>query len=222
MSTSRESNVAVSFYNIHSIITRGLQVSIENIQGARQQGFQDEHRRAGLFQYIRALASVVNSHHLTEDEIAFPYFQKLLPDVPFDQLTRWHQEMDGMLAEITLVLDKCEQNVQPETNLGGLENALASLNESWHPHIKMETDTFITKVDGLIPEEEQLRLIRQFSEHGQKIALPPELTLPFLLYNLPPQDRQVFSREIPAEVLQHLVPVVWKARWEAMTPYLLA
>jgi hypothetical protein len=43
-----------------------------------------------------------------------------------------------------------------------------------------------------------------------------------MLYNLPVEDRKVFSQGIPAEVLQNLVPVVWKEKWESMTPFLLA
>jgi hypothetical protein len=32
----------------------------------------------------------------------------------------------------------------------------------------------------------------------------------------------VFSQGMPAEVVQYLVPVVWKEKWEPMQPYLLA
>ena len=33
MSTKQEANIAVSFYNIHNIITRGLKVSLGNARG---------------------------------------------------------------------------------------------------------------------------------------------------------------------------------------------
>jgi hypothetical protein len=42
-----------------------------------------------------------------------------------------------------------------------------------------------------------------------------------LLYNLHEQDRQVFSQGMPAEVLQNLVPIVWKDKWASMAPFLL-
>jgi hypothetical protein len=74
MSTPQESNIAVSFYNIHNIITRGLNVSIDGVQGALQNGFQDDGSREGLFNYSRALSLVLVAHHLSEDEIAFPFF----------------------------------------------------------------------------------------------------------------------------------------------------
>src|SRR5512136_74405 len=200
MSGQQESNIATSFYNIHNIITRGLRVSVENIQAAQEHGFPDPSRREGLFNYIRAFSSVLNSHHLTEDEIAFPYFKPRLPEVDFDVFIHYHQLMQGLLDEIHSAVEKCAKLDQPGNELKSLERPLLQLNEEWPVHIQHETDDFITKVDALIPVEEQLMLIRRFSEHGQKNALPPELTVPFVLYNLPPEDRLEFSRDMPAEV----------------------
>ncbi len=221
MSEQHESNLAASFLNIHSIITRGLKVSIESVQGVLQHGFQNERYREGLFNYIRALSSVLNSHHLTEDELVFPYFRDKMPEVPFDILIRWHQEMVEILDEIKLGVEKCEKNEQLETSLRELENALTKMNESWQPHIQMETDDFINMADALIPVEEQLRLVRLFAEHGQKLASPPYLTVPFMIYNLPVEQRKVLLMWMPADVIQNLVPIVWKAKWESMQPYLL-
>jgi len=70
--------------------------------------------------------------------------------------------------------------------------------------------------------EEQLKLVRLFGEHGQKNAVPPHLTVPFMLYNLPVDERKVFSQDMPAEVIHNLVPIVWKEKWESMTPFFLA
>ena len=222
MSKQQESNIAVSFLNIHSIITRALRVSIDSVRGFSQSGFKSEGSREGFFNYIRALASVINAHHLTEDEIAFPYFRDKLPEAPFDSLNATHQEMVHILDEIKLAVEKGEKNDQLETELRNLENALTRMNDMWHPHIQIETEQFINKADALIPVEEQLRLVRLFGEHGQKHAVPPYLTVPFMLYNLPVEDRKVFSQGMPAEVLQHLVPVVWKEKWQSMTPFFLA
>ena len=92
----------------------------------------------------------------------------------------------------------------------------------WHPHIQIETSAFISKADALIPVEEQLKLVGQMAEHDLKIAVPHPLTVPFMLYNLPEEDRAVFSQGIPVEVVKKFVPVTWKEQWESMTPYLLA
>jgi hemerythrin-like domain-containing protein len=222
MSNQQESNVAVSFFNIHNIITRGLRVSLESVQEVIQRGFQDEESQEGFFNFIRALTSVMNAHHLTEDEIVFPYFRDKLPEAPFDSLTYYHHLMVLILDEINLAVGKCANKDQLETELMNIENALARLNEEWPYHIQPETDEFINKADALIPVEEQLRLVRLFAEHGLKNAVPHYLTVPFMLYNLPLEDRMIFSQEMPAEVIQNLVPVVWKEKWESMTPFLLA
>lgn len=221
MSETQASNIAVSFFNIHNIITRGLRVSIDSVQGVIQHGFQEAGRREGLFNYIRALSIVLNSHHLTEDELVFPYFRDKMPEAPFDTLIMWHQEMVEILGDIQVALEKCEKDDRRENDLQDLENALTRLNESWHPHIKMETDEFISKADALLPVEEQLTLVRSASEHGQKNSQPAFLTVPFMLYNLPMEERKVFSHGMPAEVLENLVPIVWKEKWESMTPFLL-
>jgi hemerythrin-like domain-containing protein len=222
MSNQPETNIAISFFNIHNIITRGLRVSLESVQRVLQREIRSEESREGFFNFIRALTSVMNAHHQTEDEIVFPYFRELLPEASFDSLTYWHHEMSLTLDKINLSLDKCANKDQLETELKNIENALARLNEDWPFHIQPETDDFINYTDALVPVEEQLRLVKLFAQHGQKNALPLYLTVPFSLYNLPPEDRLVFSQGMPAEVVQNLVPVVWEEKWSSMKPYLLA
>jgi hemerythrin-like domain-containing protein len=222
MSNQPESNIAISFSNIHNIITRGLRVSHESVQRVIHRGIEGEESREGFFNFIRALTSVMNAHHLTEDDIAFPYFRDKLPDAPFDTLTYYHHLMVLVLDEINLAVDKCMNKDQLETELTNIEKALAQLNEDWPFHIQPETDEFINLADALISVEEQLRLVRLFAEYDLKNAVPHYLTVPFMLYNLPKEDRVVFLQGMPAEVVQYLAPVVWKEKWESMQPYLLA
>ena len=132
-----------------------------------------------------------------------------------------HQQMVRILDELNLALGQCEKEKNTETEIGKLLNSLIRLNEMWLPHIQMEKDEFLMRADPLISPNEQLRLVTSYSEHGQKLAGPPFLTVPFLLYNLPLEDRIQFSQEMPAEVLEHLVPVVWKDQWQSMLPYFL-
>jgi hypothetical protein len=129
--------------------------------------------------------------------------------------------MVKILDEVRLVLEKCEMNNHLESNLGNLENALIRLNATWRPHIRLELEGFISKADALIPVEEQLRLVRLFSQHGMKNSEPHYLTVPFLLYNLPPEDRRGFSQGMPVEIIQNLVPGIWKEKWESMMPFFL-
>jgi hemerythrin-like domain-containing protein len=220
MSNQQESNIAISFFNIHNIITRGLKVSLESVQRVLQRGIQGEESREGFFNFIRAHTSVMNAHHLTEDEIVFPYFRDKLPDAPFESLTYYHHLMVIVLDKINIAVDKCTHEGQLETELTNIEKALAQLNEDWPYHIQPETDEFINLADALTPVEEQLRLVRLFAEYDLKNAVPHFLTVPFMLYNLPVENRKVFSEGMPVEVVQNLVPIVWKAKWESMKPYL--
>jgi len=221
MPDQTECNVAASFENIHSIITRGLQVSTENVQEVLQHGFQNEGRRKGLFNYVRALSSVVNAHHLTEDEVAFPYFRDKLPEVSFDGFTYFHGVMVGVLGEINQALEICEKIDRPGTEFSSLEDPLVRLSEMWPVHIQYEASDFISKADALISVEEQLKLVGRMAEHDLKNAGPHPLTVPFMLYNLHEENRAIFSQGMPLEFVQESVPVVWKAQWESMAPYLL-
>ena len=221
MSTNQETNVAASFFNIHDIITRALRVSLESARGILLHGFQLELTREGFFNYIRCLSTVMNAHHLTEDNIAFPYFRDKLPDVAFDDWTYWHGKMDEILDEINLAVKKSDEKDELETELKEIENALARLNDWWPDHIGPEKDEFISKADALIPVEEQLRLVRLFAEYLLKHTEPLNLTIPFMLYNLSAEERAIFAKGIPAEVTGHLVPVVWKEQWASMAPFLL-
>ena len=222
MSEKRATHIAASFSQIHNIITRGLGVSLENVQELSRRGPLDEKEPAGLLNYIRALASVLNGHHLMEDELAFPYFRDKIPEAPFDVLTEWHQKMLVKLDATKAAVEKIEKDDGPEAALKDLETALVWLNNAWRPHIRSETLEFINKADGLVSVEEQLRLVKLFAEHSQKNAVPPYLTVPFVLFNLPAEERQVFSQGMPEELLQNLVPVVWKNKWESMMPFFLA
>lgn len=221
MTTKQESNIAVSFLNIHNIITRGLRVSLESARDILQGGFQGERNREGFFNYIRSLTSVMNAHHLTEDDIAFPYFRDKLPEAHFTDWTYWHGKMVEDLDKINLAVERCEKEDELETGLRDIENVLAELNDWWPYHIQPEADEFFNKADALVPVEEQHRLVRQFSNYVLKNALPLSLTVPFMLYNLAVEDRLSFSQWIPAEGILNLVPVAWKEKWASMAPYLL-
>jgi hypothetical protein len=50
---------------------------------------------------------------------------------------------------------------------------------------------------------------------------PDYLVVPFVLYNLSPEQRAILAAEMPPIVTQQLVPIAWKAQWEPMSPFLL-
>jgi hemerythrin-like domain-containing protein len=213
--------ISSSLLAIHSIITRGIKVSIESAEEFSRQNFSSTKGREGFINYVRAFVAVVSSHHLTEDELAFPYFKDKLPEAPFQLLSSQHKQMIPILGEIASAADRCQNENQVGTGLTDLGGALKRIDQIWQPHIKVEENAIVSKVDTLLPAEEQLRLVKLWSEHSAKHSDPPYLTVPFMLYNLPPEVRQIFAAGMPAEVTQNLVPVVWKEKWESMIPFLL-
>jgi hemerythrin-like domain-containing protein len=221
MSNQTEGIFAVSLVAIHNVITRGLKVSIESAGKFAGHGFADATEQAGFLNYVRALVSVLDGHHLTEDDVAFPYFRDKLPEAPFDLLSAQHREMVPLLGEIRTAVERCEKADQVEAGLRDMEAGLSWVDGMWHPHIQIEQEHLVEKAGALLSVEEQMNLVRLLGEHSQKHSGPPYLTVPFTLYNVPAQERTVFTKAMPAEVTGHLVPIVWKEQWASMAPFLL-
>jgi len=221
MPSQPEGYIGFSLTAIHNVITRGLKVSIESARGFAEHGFGDEKERAGFLNYVRTLTSVLDGHHLTEDEVAFPYLRDKLPAAPIDLLMAQHQEMIPVLGEIKSAVERCEKEGQVEAGLRDIEAGLIKVDSIWHPHIQIEQEHIVEKADAMLPIEEQMRLVKLSGEHSQKHSGPPYLAVPFTLYNMEKEERAVFAKEIPAEVTDHLVPVVWKDQWASMAPFLL-
>jgi hypothetical protein len=66
-------NIGGSLLAIHGVITRGLAVSLENAALYSQEGLPDVELRQGFADYVRGLSSIIHGHHLSEDDIVFPF-----------------------------------------------------------------------------------------------------------------------------------------------------
>jgi hemerythrin-like domain-containing protein len=221
MSSQPESYLGFSLTAIHNVITRALEVSSERAREFAERGFRDGEEQTGFLNYVRTLALVLEGHHLTEDDIAFPYLRDKLPEAPFDLLMAQHQMMIPVLDEIRSAVERCEKEGQVEAGLKDLAAALDQVDGIWHPHIRLEHEHIIEKANATLPVEEQVKLVQLAGEHSQKHSGPPFLAVPFLLYNLDKEERAAFAKAMPAEVTNHLVPVVWKEQWASMAPFLL-
>ncbi len=223
MSESNAPNVGVELLRIHSIITRALRVALERSEFFADRGYPGMTMREGFLCYVRSFASVLDAHHTTEDQLAFPYFKARFPDAPYDLLTTQHQSIVLVLDQLRTLIEEKAAHRQEGALLKKMFLLLKKLDEVWHPHIRIEEDHFsVGKLEGAVPPDEQVRLIKQFMEHSQQHAKPDFLVVPFLLYNLPPEQRCAFAAAMPPIVTEQLVPVVWKEKWEPMKPFLLA
>jgi hypothetical protein len=210
------SPVVGGLLRIHKIISRGLRVSVMKCDE-----YADSHgitpgEAEGFSRYIAALKWVIHAHHLSEDEIAFPYFKNDIA-APYDRLQDDHRKMANILVEI-------DQRI-PEILFGKtakLRDVLHELEQIWIPHIGVEEENFtIEKVQKIKGMEEQEELADKLTEHGIKNSGPGPLTLPFMIYNLQDNDREAFLMPLPWIVKKILVPVVWKGQWKSMSPFLL-
>jgi hypothetical protein len=119
--------------------------------------------------------------------------------------------------------DEVAASERPAGALNSLRETALHLNSLWRPHIAKEEQDFSIGIlaEHLEPAEHE-QLIGALGADSQKRLDPPFLAMPFVLYNLPPEERAYFASFLPPVVTQQLVPVTWQDLWAPMKPFLLA
>ena len=79
MSDGSQPNIGEDYIRFHKVMSRGLAVSLKNINGFLQIEAMDANRE-GFLKYVQSFSSVLNAHHLVENEKIFPYFMDKLPE----------------------------------------------------------------------------------------------------------------------------------------------
>ncbi|HPA32175.1 MAG TPA: hemerythrin domain-containing protein [Anaerolineaceae bacterium] len=216
MSEQMPANVGEDILRIHRVLTRSLTVSIQFLQQAEQ----PDNLHHGFMLYLRALSALLHAHHLGEDEIGFPFWRTKSPFAPLNNLIRDHLRMMPLLEKIEIWLNS--ESGWEAPHLRRLQGILEELNAIWLWHIQLEESVMgPEKAAALLTPAENQQLARQLATHGQEHAQPDALVLPFILYNLPVEDRAVMAQIFPPLVTRQLVPVEWKPVWEPMKPFLL-
>jgi hemerythrin-like domain-containing protein len=215
-------NVGADMLRIHRVITRGLKVSIERCEEFAQTGSPGAAMREGFLVYLRAMAGVLDAHHLGEDEVAFPYLREKMPDAPYEKLMADHRAITGVLEKLEKAAAAVEGSAGSAESLHSLNGVLGTLWGLWHPHIAIEETHWSPQaIAALMSEEENLDLGQRLGENSQKHLHAPPVEIPFVLYNLEPDDRAIMAKAMPPVVTQQLVPLVWRAQWAPMKPFLL-
>jgi hemerythrin-like domain-containing protein len=212
-----EANVGSDLVRIHKVITRALDVSIQNSQA----NILAYEHQDGFAAYVRALTVLLHAHHSGEDELAFPFWRTRLPGGPFDELGEQHRQMIPLLSQIERWQESGQAAWQP-TGLSEVRQTLDALQALWQTHIALEETTVgpENSLKYLTPaENEQLAI--QLSQHGQAHSQPGELLMPFIVYNLSGADRDEFIKLLPPVMIQQLIPFTWKTIWSPMVPFLL-
>ena len=214
-------DIAASLRAIHGVISHGLEV-IRESAAERPATVLDESSRIGFRDYVLTFAQVLNAHHLTEDEVAFPYFRSHELELPYETLMADHQVMARLAERVEQHAYSLAPGVDGMPVLGAMEEVAAQLAGIWHPHIGVE-ETHITAegLRKLLAPDENLWLTREFAEHSRKYAQPDALVIPFMLFNLLPDQRGALTSEMPEVVTKELIPHVWREEWRPMERFLL-
>jgi hypothetical protein len=217
MSNNVIPNIGYDLLRIHKVISRALDVALRSIQDNKQ----SERYPKGFMMYLRSLTIVLHGHHEGEDELSFPFWRTRLPEGPFDKLSEQHRQM-------LFPIEKVERWIEavigsPTAGLiAEVRQPLADLLTLWLAHIELEEATIGPENTAkYLTQDENALLGKQLAEHGQAHAKPPEIAIPFVVYNLAGVDRVEYLKLLPPMLSQKLIPNVWKAAWAPMIPFLL-
>ncbi|MGZ7044378.1 MAG: hypothetical protein ACXVHM_07270, partial [Methanobacterium sp.] len=86
MMNKNQGDVGTDMIRFHRIITRSLEVNIQNVNRYLEIGAIEESDEEGFLKYVQSFSTVLDAHHLLENEKIFPYFKDKLPDAPYDRL----------------------------------------------------------------------------------------------------------------------------------------
>ena len=222
MSNENRPNIGEDYICFHKVMTRGLAVSLQNINEFLDIGALETSNREGFLKYVESFSSVSNGHHLVENEKIFPYFMDKLPEVPYERLISEHNIFKSGLQEINTGLGNLRAGNDELKSLKLLKSGLGKIYQIWHSHIQIENTQLYGRVGSLkIDSEETIRIQKEYVEFFQKHTGPEYLVGLFVLYNLSPEDRAIAAQGLPDIVIKQLIPIEWKDKWAPMQPFLL-
>jgi hemerythrin-like domain-containing protein len=222
MSNENQPNIGEDYIRFHKVMTRGLAVSLQNINEFLQIGALEKLNREGFLKYVQSFSQVLHGHHLVENEKIFPYFKDKLPEVPYERLMSEHEIFKSGLLEINSGAGHLMSGKDELNSLKLLKSGFSKIDQIWHPHIQIENTQLYGQIGSLnIDLEEMIRIQKEDGEFFQKHTDPAYLVVPFVLYNLSPEDRAIAAQGFPEMVTKQLVPIDWKDKWTSMQPFLL-
>lgn len=217
-----ENHVGTDIIRFHRIITRSLEIVIQNVNRFLEIGAIEKEKREGFLKYIQTFSTVMDAHHVLENERIFPYFRDKLPDAPYERLMTQHEWVKTALSQINGRIINLKSNVDELESLNSLKTGLRQIEKIWPPHIRIEEERIYGHVGSLnMSLEETNRLRTEYTQFFEEHAQPASLVMPFILYNLSRDDRSVLTQQLPETVTKKLVETDWKDEWTSMKPFLL-
>jgi hypothetical protein len=221
MANTNLPDFAQDLARIHRVLTRGIAVSADKGAEFARGGFPDTRTRQGYLDYVQSLATVLQAHHLGEDEIAFPFFRERLPSPLYNRLSADHKKFEALVTSLRQATTAVAAD-RSQAGLDQLAGDLRILGAIWTPHMSLEEGHFSAEaLAAAMTPEEQGRLSEAMARHGVDHSTPGYLAVPFILFNLHAEDRAAMAATLPSMVVNELVPTVWKDQWAPMKPFLL-
>lgn len=222
MSAHVKFDVASDLIVIHKVITRALDVAVDENVSAFEKRAARRAEYDGYIQYTKCLLRQLHEHHSNEDRVVFPMLHCFLPDAPYALLMSQHVEMMRVVEQVERAIKALKSKKQDAGLQAQLLGNLQNLRARWIEHIAEEEAHF--GPDGISPAvsmTDRVSIGKAASRYAQRHSNPISLMLPFMLYNLPEQDRATMAQTMPGFLPRFFVPVLWRKRWELMRPYLL-
>jgi hypothetical protein len=207
------------FLAIHKIISRGAHIAVKGARKFVDTGFPGEDEKQGYLNYLKGLILMFDSHHLTEDEIAFPYFQENLPETHFEWLHEDHDLITGFIEELEPLVEALEGENDLSGNLEKLLTVLEKIDDRWVQHLNLEVGEFVNQIDGLASYEERVDLLKKFYAFSESLIQPYYLSLPFMQFNLEAADRQNWIGGFSPELVDKLESEEWIEKYQSMEPF---
>jgi hemerythrin-like domain-containing protein len=213
-------NLAQDLIRIHKVITRGIDVSL--IKGTQylKSGGTNPHDLLGYSCFVHSLVAVLDSHHQSEDLIAFPELHSVLPSAPYARLTAEHHQVERFLALLRPAIKDLSGDVVQGLNV--IVEITRKITTLWPQHYQLEEKNFSTEaLNAVISLEDQQRISQATSKYSQDHAEPAYWIVPFVVFNLEAEDREIMISTMPPVIMEELVPKTWKEQWAPMQPLLL-
>ena len=222
MSAYTKFDVASDLINVHKVITRALDVAVDENASAFERRAAKRAEYDGYILYTECLLRQLHEHHSNEDRVVFPMMRSLLPDAPYDLLMSQHAEMINVVEQVESAITALKAETYAADIQAQLLGDLQDLRVRWADHIAEEEAHFgPAGIPPAISMTDRVRIGKAAARYAQLHSFPIALMLPFMLYNLQDQDRATMSQTVPGFMTKFFVPVLWRKRWEPMRPYLL-
>lgn len=222
MSDENSPDLGEDYIRLHKVMTRGIAVSLQNINESLKNGAYDKLNREGFLKYVQSFSWVLHGHHMVEDEKIFPYFKDKLPEVPYERLTSEHKTFSSGLQEINTGIDNLKSENGELDSLKLLKSGFDKIDRVWDSHIDIENTQLYGRTRSLnIDPEEMIRIENDARDFFQENSGPGYLVMPFVMYNLSLEDRAILIQGVPEVVTKQLIPIDWKDKWASMQPFLL-